>query len=88
MEKIETFEQTYQYLKEGEIVCYRDGNQQLYCGMRNEKVHINGTYVHYVLEIDDFVQMFSKQNFYLYKKQTPVEISKEKDEEYYSWQHK
>lgn len=88
MEEIESFEQACRYLKEGAIVFYRNHNKQIYCGIRNDRVHIQGAQLHYVLSFKQFIDMFAQETFYLYEKQTPVEISKEKDEEYYRWQHK
>lgn len=88
MEKVETIEQACQYLREGEILCYQDKMKWVYCGIRNGSVHIQGTQVHYVLSLKDFMQVFVDETFYIYEGHTPLEISKEKDEEYYRWQHK
>lgn len=88
MEKIESFTLAYQYLKEQQILCRAERGGMTFYGMRGDKVHVQGSNVHYVLDPDDFIHMFHQETFYLYEKKTPVEISKEKDDEYYSWQHK
>lgn len=88
MEKIESFAQACQYLKEGRIVCFQDQQRCTFCGMRSGMVHICHPQLHYVCSLQEFLAAFDRETFYLYEKQTPMEISEEKDEEYYRWQHK
>ena len=88
MDMIDDMETACQLLKEGEILCIREGGRVLFFGLRKERVQVMSAQAHYVLSFADFTAMFAQETFFLYEKQAPAEISEEKDAEYYRWQHK
>lgn len=84
-----TLSEALAYLQEQEVLISIQKGQMLYYGMRNEKVVVQSVSARYVLCIEDFIEMFQNEAFYIYEKNNEqVEISKEKDDEYYGWYHK
>ena len=81
-----TLSEALAYLQEQEILVSIQKGQLIYYGMRNEKVVVQSASARYVLRIEDFIEMFKNECFYIYEKNNEqVEISKEKDDEYYGW---
>lgn len=89
MEKVENLEIVQVYLKEGRILCFFSDHKMVKFMMRNDKLHFCSDTAHYILSWKDFVEVYHQESFYLYEKEdNDIEISKEKDEEYYGWYHK
>lgn len=89
MEKIESVEAASAYLKDGQVLCSVASHSITRFVLRNGKIHGYGDSMHYVLAWDDFKELFLNEVLYVYEKEEDtIEISKEKDEEYYGWYHK
>lgn len=87
MADILAFREVVNYLKEKEIVYTISKGKITYYYLQDEVVNVKGVDCHYKIKLDDFINLFSKENFYLY---TPKDekINDEKDEQYYSWKNK
>lgn len=89
MEKIESLELLESYLKEGRVICTIAKSSVTRFVWKQELIHVYGEHAHYTLTFQDFLDLFSHESLYLYEKDEEyVEISKEKDDEYYGWYHK
>lgn len=89
MEKVNDWQQVETYLQEGRVLCFMSNGMMSRFLMRNDKLHVYSDAAHYVLPWKDFQELYQEEVFYLYENETEnVEISKEKDDEYYGWYHK
>ena len=88
MDMIDDMETACQLLKEGEILCIREGERVLFFGLRNERVQVMSAQAHYVLDLCAFAEMFAGEQFTVWTRRGEEEICEEKDAEYYSWTHK
>lgn len=89
MEKVENLEIVQSYLKEGKILCFFSENRMVKFLVKQDRLHLYGDSAHYVLSWKDFIDLYQQESFYLYEKEEEyIEISKEKDDEYYGWYHK
>ena len=88
MDMIDDMETACQLLKEGEILCIREGERVLFFGLRNERVQVMSAQAHYVLDLCAFAKMFAGEQFTVWTRRGEEEICEEKDAEYYSWTHK
>lgn len=90
MRKLSSLKEALSYLQEGELLLFSDDRQWLRCYLKDaQNVRINGEQAAYTLSLADFQALFYDTVYYLYEpKEAPIEISKEKDEEYYGWYHK
>ena len=59
MDMIDDMETACQLLKEGEILCIREGERVLFFGLRNEHVQVMSAQAHYVLDLCAFAEMFA-----------------------------
>lgn len=88
MEPIMSFEEVIQKLKEYEIVATIQEKVTTFYSYRNEKIYCKQANGQYILSVEEFIQLYQKENFYLYRPKQEETISLEKDEEYYRWKHK
>ncbi|MFR2885468.1 MAG: hypothetical protein ACLTCB_04160 [Merdibacter sp.] len=88
MDMIDDMETACQLLKEGEILCIREGERVLFFGLRKERVQVMSAQAHYVLDLCAFAEMFAGEQFTVWTRRGEEEICEEKDAEYYSWTHK
>jgi len=87
MEKIESFTFAVDYLKQQEVLCSVDNQKLTYYRMKGNMISVNMPNAHYLLSLEQFKELFSRQTFYLYTKyEDSIDLSK--DEEYYSWKNK
>jgi len=87
MEKIESFTFAVDYLKQQEVLCSVDNQKLTYYRMKDNMISVNMPNAHYLLSLEQFKELFSRQTFYLYTKyEDSIDLSK--DEEYYSWKNK
>ena len=56
MDMIDDMETACQLLKEGEILCIREGERVLFFGLRNERVQVMSAQAHYVLDLCAFAE--------------------------------
>lgn len=84
MEKIESFKEVLEHLSQGEIARLANGNY-FYVRKDNIVSYYRGNRI--VMKIEDFVDLYQKNDFYLYEDNSTV-IDPLKDEEYYSFKHK
>lgn len=84
MEKIESFKEVLEYLSQGEIIRLANGN---YFYVRNDSIvsYYRGNRI--VMKLEDFIDLYQKNDFYIYEDNSTV-IDPLKDEEYYSFKHK
>lgn len=83
MQKLENIKEAVAYLKEGELVTANGKDQFV---MKNKKIYHYKNGSHYGLDVNDFIELFKNETFYLYEE--PVEIDDKKDEEYYRYYKK
>lgn len=84
MERIPSFGQVLQYLKDKEIVVTVE---RTFFYLQEGRIVVKGTNSRYTLSPEDFVSLYNNETFFLYK---PLEgsIDLDKDDEYYSWKSK
>ena len=81
MQKIETFAEVIQYLKDREIVMLADRTAMF---IKDEHIEVFAANSHYILSFRDFADLYGKSAFYLYQPSFD-EIDMEKDAAYYAW---
>lgn len=54
----------------------------------NNKVLVVDVNVKYSLTIEEFLDLYKKEEFVIYKDEKEESVDNKKDEEYYSWEHK
>ena len=88
MEKIEYFQEVLHLLKDKEIVFIQKGNDAVFFAVQKDKIVAKSTGSTYRLNENEFTELFQNETFYLYETAVQDTVNHEKDEEYYSWQHK
>ena len=83
MEKLNDINEAISYMRQGDIVT---GNGKDIFIIKNDRVVRYSEGTQYSLKIDDFIDLYKKNNFYLYE--DSVEIEEEKDEAYYRYYKK
>ena len=83
MQKIESFKMVIRYLKDREILLTADRQAFWY---DKGQITVNSPKARYHLSMDDFIELYQKETFYLYKNQEES-IDTQKDEEYYRWKN-
>ena len=83
MQKIDGVKEALAYLREGEIVTTNGRDQFVF---KNDKVYRYSDGSHFGLDINDFLDLYKNNDFYLYEE--AVEIDDKKDEEYYRYYKK
>lgn len=84
MEKIESFQFVLDYLKNKEVVITKNKTS---FSLLDGKISVHTKNCHYSITIDEFKELFSKEEFYLYTN-IQSSIDEEKDADYYSWKNK
>lgn len=84
MEKIESFNETIDLMKQGAIVTLENGN---YFVCNKDKIISYFNQNRVVMSLQDFIELYAKENFYLYEDNSSF-IDPLKDEEYYAFKHK
>jgi len=84
MEKIESFQFVIDYLKQGEIIVNKDRASFHY---DNNKISVHNKNAHFLLSLDEFIELYRKDTFYLYTN-NQESIDENKDTDYYSWKSK
>lgn len=87
MERIESFAQAINYLKDKEILLSYDDNIRTIYYYNSGSITIKTDKCRYKVSLEQFKQLFSKTIFYLYIP-TDETVNIEKDNEYYSWKSK
>ena len=87
MQKIQN-QEALALLKKGEILMSRKGDQVQFYALVNDRIRIQNTNSRYTLSLEEWLTLFSDEEFWLYEPVEANEISLEKDAEYYSWNHK
>ena len=81
------FNEAIMYLKQNEIIYTISKGAITYFYLSRDKITVKAISAHYDISLDDFVSLFSKEQFYLYIPKDQ-QINFEKDNEYYSWKSK
>lgn len=84
MEKIETFSETLDLLKQGAIVTLANGNYFVF-GKKKIMSYFNRNRI--VMSLKDFVNLYAEETFFLYEDNSAF-VDPLKDEEYYAFKHK
>lgn len=84
MEKIETFAETLDYLKQGLVVTLANGN---YFVFSKERIVSYFSQNRVVMSLQNFIELYGKETFYLYEDNSSF-VDPLKDEEYYAFKHK
>ena len=80
MEKLKDINEALSYLREGELVT---GNGKDIFVFKNDRIYRYDEGTRYSLNVNDFLELYSKNTFYLYEES--VEIDETKDEAYYRY---
>lgn len=88
MEAINDFKEALRLLEEREILALLENGEWSFFALQGERVAVQTPNSSYRLCKEDFIDLFGKQTFVLYKPSPQEGISPEKDEEYYRWRHK
>ena len=80
MEKLKDINEALSYLREGELVT---GNSKDIFVFKNDRIYRYDEGTRYSLNVSDFLELYSKNTFYLYEES--VEIDETKDEAYYRY---
>lgn len=88
MEAITSFDEVLQKLKEQEIVATKQNGVVTFCSYIDGMVRCKQMHSSYKLSWKTFIELFSKETFYLYEKHNDEGINLEKDVEYYTWREK
>ncbi|MBR0385423.1 MAG: hypothetical protein IJI05_02625 [Erysipelotrichaceae bacterium] len=81
MQKIDTFAEVIQYLKDGEIVMLADRTAMF---IKDGHIEVFAVNSHYRLSYKDFAELYKNSAFFLYQPSFD-EIDMEKDAAYYAW---
>lgn len=82
MEAIENFVKTLELINENHIVYFLSPIPN-YCVLKENHVEIINHQTRYMLPYQDFLDLFSKETFYIHKKVETMEIDPLKDDDYY-----
>lgn len=88
MQKLTIFDEIQYALNNQEILFIKDKKGFTFFAKRMDKVRVYNENSNYIITFDEFQKLFSKTTFYVYEKEEDEFISKQKDDEYYSWWHK
>ena len=88
MVELISFEEVLQKLKEHEIVATKQNGVVTFCSYNDGMVRCKQLHSTYKLPWKMFIELFSKETFYLYEKQNDEGINLKKDIEYYTWREK
>ena len=88
MEAIKSFDEVLVLLKDREIVATKQDGVVTFCSYKDGQIRCKQANGYYVLSLNMFMELFSKQTFYLYEKQNDEGINTEKDVEYYTWRER
>ena len=83
MQKYNDINEALSYLREGDIVTCNGKDQFI---MKEERIHRYSEGTHFSMELQEFIELYKKNRFYLYEE--PVEIDESKDEAYYRFYKK
>ena len=83
MQRLNNINDTLEYLRQGDIVTSNGKDMFI---LKEDKVYRYDEGTHYGMSIKDFVDLYSKNTFYLYEES--VEIDESKDEAYYRYYRK
>lgn len=75
-------------LQSGEILMTLTAGQPQYHALVQQRVRIQTSNSRYTLSMEDWQRLFEEEKFWLYEPEDTAEISGDKDEEYYRWNHK
>lgn len=75
-------------LKNGEILMTLTGGQPQYYALVQERIRVQAPNSRYTLSPEEWQHLFQDEEFWLYEPADTAEISSDKDEEYYRWNHK
>lgn len=89
LQQIEIWSDVLYYLNHQQIVFVIQKGKTTFFAKIEEKIRVNNEYSNYIMSEQEFEELFKNEIFYLYEKESGEDfISKEKDDEYYSWWHK
>ncbi len=84
MDIISSLNEVLQYLRDQEIVYTITKGVITYFYLRDGSITVKNPSAHYKISLDQFKQLFGKENFYLYVPKDEA-VNTEKDDEYYAW---
>lgn len=87
MQKLST-QETLSLLKSGEILMTLTDGQPQYYAWVQQRVRVQTPNSRYTLTLEEWQRLFNNEEFWLYEPAGNAEISSDKDEEYYRWNHK
>lgn len=83
MLKMKDIKEALDYLMQNEILT-SDGKDQFI--FKKDKIHYYNEGTHFIIEVNDFLDLYKKNSFYLYEE--TIEIDEDKDEAYYRYYKK
>ena len=82
-------EEVLYLLREHEVLYTFDHQKVTFYQLKEDHILVYGPSVHYFLLLEEFMDLFQKQSFFLYTASLEEkDISLQKDEEYYRWKNK
>lgn len=87
MNDILIFSEALRLLKEKEIIYTKTKGKITYYYLNDDKIIIKAISYHSTISIQDFIDLYKNEDFYLYLPKDE-NINIEKDEQYYSWKSK
>ncbi len=87
MDKLDNVETALKLMRQGEIVKIHRP-QVVYFAYKGDMIQAKNDSTQYLLNLQDFTQLFKEAEFFRYEKKEETQIDKGKDDEYYQWKHK
>ena len=84
MERITSFDFALQALKDLEVLCSRSAGGLTRYRLAGERISVSGPNAHYLLTVEQFRDLFGRENFYIYDCYEQS-IDPDKDDDYYAW---
>ncbi len=88
MEKIERIDDVKRLLVDQEILMIMKDGNPIFFVKRKDKVLVKSSSSTYRISLDEVIDLFKDETFYLYDDISHETVNLEKDEEYYAWRHR
>ena len=88
MEKIEYLDDVKRLLIDQEILMILRDNNPVFFVKRKDKILVKSNSSTYRISLDEVLELFKGEVFYLYDDHPQETVNVEKDEEYYAWRRK
>lgn len=88
MEKIDRLDDVKRLLVDQEILMIMKDGSPVFFVKRKDKILVKGSSSTYRITLDEVVELFHDDTFYLYDEVPHEGVNIEKDNEYYAWRNK